>query len=319
MHEIGLVLYPGAQQAAVLGLTDLLTAAVSKAAKHGQEQSPLRISHWQLENKDGPPTRVFDTAPDAPSELTVLLLPPSMEPPLSPEHAAPLGDWLRHHHQNGVVLSSVCAGAFPLAETGLLSGRTVTTHWQYAEDFRTRFPEARLDTDRLIIDEGDLITAGGVMSWTDLGLKLVERFIGPTVMMDTARLLLIDPPGREQRYYSVFSPSFKHGDSAVLKVQHWLQSTAAKDTSLRRLSTEAGLEARTFLRRFQKATGMTTTEYCQRLRVSKAQELLQFSQRPVEQVAWDVGYGDPGAFRKVFTRIVGLGPGAYRQRFSASK
>ncbi len=79
----------------------------------------------------------------------------------------------------------------------------------------------------------------------------------------------------------------------------------------------AALEERTFLRRFQKATGLTATDYAQRLRVAKAQELLQFGQQPVERVAWQVGYSDPGAFRKVFLRIVGLTPGAYRQRFQA--
>lgn len=83
------------------------------------------------------------------------------------------------------------------------------------------------------------------------------------------------------------------------------------------MAEQAGLEERTFLRRFQKATGMTATDYAQRLRIAKAQELLQFGQLPVERIAWEVGYSDPGAFRKVFLRIVGLSPGEYRQRFRA--
>jgi transcriptional regulator GlxA family with amidase domain len=130
-------------------------------------------------------------------------------------------------------------------------------------------------------------------------------------------MLLIDPAGREQCYYSNFSPRLTHGDAAVLKVQHWLQTTQAKDIALPTLAAQAQLEERTFLRRFQKATSMTTTEYCQRLRVGNARELLQFSALSVEQIAWDVGYGDPGAFRKVFTRIVGLSPSEYRHRFYA--
>jgi transcriptional regulator GlxA family with amidase domain len=83
------------------------------------------------------------------------------------------------------------------------------------------------------------------------------------------------------------------------------------------MAAEAGLEERTFLRRFQKAMGMTKNGYSQRLRVSKAQELLQFSRLPIDRIAWNVGYSDPGAFRKVFIRIVGLKPGEYRQRFGA--
>lgn len=193
----------------------------------------------------------------------------------------------------------------------------MTTHWAYAKRLQERFPQVRVDADRLIIDDGDVITAGGLMSWTDLGLRLVDRLLGPSVMIGTASMLLVDPPGREQRYYSVFSPRLTHGDAAVLKVQHWLQATQAKDIALGTLAALAKLEERTFLRRFQKATGMTTTEYCQRLRVGRARELLQFGTASIDRVAWEVGYNDSSAFRKVFTRIVGLSPGEYRRRFSA--
>ena len=157
------------------------------------------------------------------------------------------------------------------------------------------------------------------MAWTDLGLKLVDRFLGPTIMAETAHYLLVDPPGREQRYYSVFSPSLTHGDAAVLKVQHWLQATGAQDMSIATLTSRAGLEERTFLRRFRKATGLTAVDYCQRLRIGRARELLQFGALPIEAIAWQVGYGDPKAFRKVFIKITGLTPSEYRGRFSVSR
>ncbi|WP_454633441.1 GlxA family transcriptional regulator [Bradyrhizobium cenepequi] len=318
--EIGLVHYPGAQLAAIHGLTDLFGVADRIATRHRKRKSALlRISHWQQAVPDRPPARIFDTAPDsdATAAPAALILPPSLGEPPTPERAAPFVRWLHRHHDAGVTLGSVCAGAFLLGETGLLAGRSVTTHWAYAEQFQNRFPEVRVDIDRLIIDDGDIITAGGVMAWTDLGLKLVDRLLGPTVMIETARLLLVDPPGREQRYYSAFAPRLTHGDKAVLKVQHWLQATDAKDIALAALAARSGLEERTFLRRFQKATGLTTTEYCQRLRVGKARELLQFGKLPVDRIAWEVGYGDASAFRKVFTRITGLTPGDYRRRFSA--
>lgn len=214
-------------------------------------------------------------------------------------------------------MASICGGAFLLGETGLLNGRSVTTHWAYADSFRDRFPEVIVDADRLLIDGGDIISAGGLMAWTDLGLKLVERFLGPVVMVQTARMLLVDPPGREQCYYSGFAPRMTHGDNSILKAQHFLHEGSGKEARLAVLAKHAGLEERTFLRRFQKSTGMTATDYAQRLRVTKAQELLQFSRQPVESVAWEVGYADPGAFRKIFHRIVGLTPGEYRQRFHA--
>lgn len=199
-------------------------------------------------------------------------------------------------------------------ESGLLAGRPVTTHWAYADAFRARFPEGRLDTDRLLIDDGDILTAGGVMAWTDLGLWLVERFLGAGIMVDTARAFLIDPPGGAQGDDGAFSPRLNHGDAAILKVQRWWHATDEREVGLAVLVARSGLEERTFLRRFHKATGLTTTEYGQRRRVARARELLRQGLTP-DQVAWEVGYADPGAFRKVFARLVGLTPAAYRRRF----
>lgn len=206
-----------------------------------------------------------------------------------------------------------------LAEAGLLSGRAATTHWAYRDALAIRFPDIALDTDRLVIDDGDIITAGGYMAWTDLGLKLVDRVLGPTVMMDTARFMLVDPPGREQRIYSPFAPRLNHGDEAILKVQHWLQARGARDVTLATMAEHAALEERTFLRRFRNATGLKPTEYCQHLRVGKAREMLEATTRSIDQIAWDVGYDDPGSFRKIFARITGLAPGDYRRRFGAER
>ncbi len=317
--ELGIVLYPGVQMATVLGLTDLFGIAQQGAGAPDEPCRPrLRVSHWQLDDTGRRPERIHDSHPDADCSPSVLILPPSLRAPISAEAARPYRDWLRQQHDAGVRLASVCAGAFLLGETGLLAGRTVTTHWLHAEGFWARFPDVRLDADQLIIDADDIITAGGLMAWTDLGLRLVDRYLGARAMIDTAQMLVIDPPGRQQRYYSAFAPRLNHGDGAILAVQHWLQESAAQDVALAALAQRAGLEERTFLRRFRKATGMTTTDYCQRIRVGRARELLQASRLPLERVAWEVGYADPGAFRKVFTRIVGLSPGAYRRRFGTT-
>jgi len=318
--EIGILLYPGAQLATVLGLTDLFAFAQRIASGHSADDAAatvLRVSQWQSPHAGAEPVRIVDSLPDEQTLPTIMILPPSLEDPIDRTAAMPYGEWLRAQHQAGVTVASVCAGAFLLGETGLLAGRTITTHWLYAERFAERFPDVQVDVDQLIIDADDVITVGGVMAWIDLGLRLVDRYLGPTVMIETARTLLVDPPGRQQRFYSAFAPRLAHGDDAVLGVQLWLQETGARDVVLADLARRAGLEVRTFLRRFQRATGMTTTDYCQRLRVGRAREMLQAGRLPIERIAWDVGYSDPGAFRKVFTRVVGLTPGDYRRRFSA--
>ena len=316
--EIGLVIYPGAQLASVLGMTDFLMIAdrlARQEVNHPRGTPFFRITHWQIRDGKGTPTRVFDTAPSHEGAPDVLILPPRIGSPIESEEAAPFVGWLRERYSTGTSLGSICTGTFLLGETGLLSGRHITTHWTFEEAFRARFPDAKMDAARLLIDDGDIITAGGAMAWTDLVLQLIDRYLGTVIMMETARWLLVDPPGREQSYYSDFVPNMDHGDGAILKLQHWLKETKCRRSNLPTLAKQAGLEQRTLLRRFRKATGLTTTDYCQRVRVGIARELFQNSTLTADQVAWQVGYADAGAFRKVFVRIVGLTPAEYRNRF----
>ncbi len=316
--EIGILRYDGAQAAAVLGMTDLLTAAAGIARQRHGVSHPLRVSHWTRATGKRTPERVLSSDPVSLGDRpTVIVIPPGLGDPLPEREARYYADWLRSEHSKGAGLCSICKGAFLLGETGLLAGRTVTTHWSYEEHLVSRFPDINVNTDRLIIDDGDILTAGGVMAWIDLSLILIERFLGPTIMVETARAFLVDPPGREQSYYSAFSPRLNHGDDAILKVQHWLQATGGKDMGLAVLAEHAGLEPRTFMRRFQKATGHTAGEYVQRLRINKARDLLQFTRDPVDAIAWKVHYSDPSSFRKIFTRIIGLTPAEYRQRFTS--
>ena len=315
--EVGILLYPDCQLGSVHGLTELFATASRFARHHGR--APLRVSHWRL-RADGAFQRVFDShaEKDAATMPAVLIVPGSLDHPLTAEEAAPYARWLLDHHAQGAVLASNCAGSFALAAAGLLSGRPATTHWAFEEQFRGRFPEVELEIDRMVVDDGDIVTAGGMLAWTDLGLRIVERLLGPTVMIETSRFLLIEPGGREQRNYASFAPNMTHGDAPVLKVQHWLQARTGGHVSVRDMAGEAGLEERTFQRRFKAATGMTPLEYWQQLRIGKARELLEFTREAIDRIAWRVGYEDAAAFRKLFHRITGLSPGEYRQRFAAN-
>ncbi|WP_404477760.1 GlxA family transcriptional regulator [Novosphingobium sp. BL-52-GroH] len=311
--EVGLVLYPGCQMAMVHGITDLFAIASMFSAARGGP--PIRVSHWTMDAQSRL-GRSHDTAPGEPGEPAIIIAPGRLTGPPDAEEAAPYARWLLNRHAGGAVLASTCGGAFLLASTGLLAGRPATTHWAFAEAFRARFPEVLVDPDRMVIEDGDIITAGGLMAWTDLGVRLVDRLLGPTVMIETAKFLLIDPTGREQRHYSSFAPRLTHGDETILKVQHWLQARSGRPTSVVDMAQEARLEERTFLRRFKAATGLKPIEYVQHLRIGKARELLEFTRRPVDQIAWSIGYEDASAFRRVFHRILGLSPGEYRSRFS---
>ncbi|WP_323114137.1 GlxA family transcriptional regulator [Pseudomonas guariconensis] len=314
--EIGVLVYPGAQNAAVMGLTDLFAVANRVAAELGGGELPtLRVSHWQVEG-DGQMRVIHDSLAHPSHDVRALVIPPSLAsapaPAVLEHHRAALCWW----HGQGTVLASVCIGVFFIAASGLLDGRQASTHWNYAQALAERFPLIEVAASQPLLDDGDIMTSAGLMAWTDLGLRLLERFLGATLARETARYLAVEPlattsPGAR------FSPRLDHGDEAVLKVQHWLQGSGAQEADLATMALCAGLEPRTFLRRFRAATGMRPTEYCQQVRVVRACRLLEFTRRSVDQIAWGVGYQDPGAFRKVFQRITGSTPSDYRRRFVA--
>jgi transcriptional regulator GlxA family with amidase domain len=310
--HIGILTYPGGQMSAALGLADLFMVAGDLLAERRPEASPhLIVSRLVFDVETGE-VGGYTAGPDS---LTAILLPPSLGDPPIGSNLDPLLPWLRARREEGAVLASVCAGAFLLARAGLLQGKPATTHWALVDDFRAMFPDIALQPDRLLVTAGDIITAGGLMAWTDLGLLLVERLFGPEAMIETARFLLIDPPGREQRYYSDFKPNRSHGDAQILRAQQWFEARLSADVSVEDMAGAAGLEPRTFLRRFQKAIGVKPIEYCQQIRVAEARRRLETSATSIDQIGWECGYRDPASFRKIFLRIVGLTPADYRRRF----
>jgi transcriptional regulator GlxA family with amidase domain len=316
--EIGLVCDSGTSRAGIYGLTDLFTYAGDIAATRldAGAVAPVRLSHWQATDDARDVRCSYDSAPGAPNAPAVLLIPGNTQAPAEDAPDSPLIPWLRRKHDQGVVLAAVCGGVFILARTGLLAGRQATTHWAFSDQFAAQFPDVLTETDRMVIDYGDVVTGGGVLAWADLGLRLTERFLGPTVMLDTARYMNVDPPGREQRFYSGFEPRTKHGDAPILKAQQWLSAERERPVTVADIARHAGLEPRTFLRRFVSATGMKPSEYQQRLRMTRARELLEFSRSSVDGIALSIGYDDVGGFRRVFRKIVGLTPSEYRRRFS---
>jgi transcriptional regulator GlxA family with amidase domain len=317
--EIGIALYPGHASSTVHGLTDMFACASTLAREHAGASAPmLRVSHWQPNAASDGVDCVFDTHPDLVHRPAVAIVPGSWTGEPDAGATACLGEWLRANHAAGSTLCSVCGGAFVLAETGLLDGRAATTHWAFTQSLAERFPAIAVDENRITVEDGNFITAGGVLAWTDLGLKLVDRHLGSAIMLETARYMLVDPPGREQRYYSNFAPKLHHGDAAILRVQHWLQTQAAAQPSISQMAAIGGLEDRTFLRRFLKATGLKPTDYSQRLRVGKAREMLELTNRTIDQVARAIGYEDPASFRRVFQRVMGMSPSDYRRRFSVA-
>jgi transcriptional regulator GlxA family with amidase domain len=228
-----------------------------------------------------------------------------------------LVDWLARVHEHGALVCSACSGVLLIAETGLLSGREATIHPSYAPTFRENFPDIRLTLDEILVATGDrqeLVMAGASASWHDLVLYLVARHVGPTAAQAVAKFLLLQWHLDGQGPYVPFAPPTDHGDAVVLEAQSWLRTSYAVAAPVTELVERSGLPERTFKRRFATATGYAPIEYVQRVRVEEAKRRLERTSMPVDKLSYAVGYEDPASFRRLFKRITGVTPAAYRRK-----
>jgi len=245
---------------------------------------------------------------------SVLLGPEGWIPGRYPEIVA----WARQRHAEGALLCSACSGVFLLAETGLFDGQETTVHWGYADDFARVYPRVPLQPDRVLLVSGarsELVTSGASMTWHDLVLYLIARHVGATAAQTVARSFALQWHHDGLAPYIVFRGRTDHGDSAVSAAQDWLSNHFSVANPVEELVRRSGLAERTFKRRFTEATGFSPLDYVQRLRIEDAKRRLERTDAPADEISWKVGYEDPAFFRRLFKRVTGLTPGAYRKRF----
>ncbi|VFQ45577.1 GlxA family transcriptional regulator [Desulfoluna butyratoxydans] len=227
--------------------------------------------------------------------------------------------WLHEHYLKGASLASICTGAFLLAETGLLNGKTATTHWAAADRFRALFPSVDLQPEKILTHEGRLFCSAGLSAGVDLSLYLVERYCGTDVARKTAKAFVCDTGRTSQAPYFSFRHPKNHGDTAIRNIQEDLERHPAEPLRYSDMAHRHGMSLRNFERRFKAATGTTPLTYQQRLRVELARHLLETTDMSFDEISWESGYADSGYLRKVFVRETGLRPGEYRQKFRCTR
>ncbi|MGR5337086.1 GlxA family transcriptional regulator [Vibrio gigantis] len=306
--KVEIIDYPGSLQSAVFGVKEFLQMANSL-------DSGNKAVQFQVEIKPYGDLSVSSANSGEESKADIILLPPNLDGSYYLDRDDRLTDYLIDSHQKGSILCSACAGVFILAQTGLLEGRTVTTHWQAQQLFSDLHTGIEVDIDKILIDDDDIITAGGLMSWMDLALFILTKYTTPTNTRNLGKYLVLDTGLREQRYYQSFVPNYAHGNDKIVSVQRFIQKNHHLPLMLDQLAEEAFMTRRTFIRQFTKATTLTPINYIQHVRVQSACELLESSHKPVEQISYLVGYEDVNSFRKVFMKIIGLTPSRFRSRF----
>jgi transcriptional regulator GlxA family with amidase domain len=221
-------------------------------------------------------------------------------------------DWIRRWHASGARIASSCTGAFLVADSGVLRGRSTTTHWLFADELRRRYPNIDVRIDRMIIDHGDVITSGGATAFLNLVLYLVERFGGHERANLAARVLLVDGHRRSQLPYIAALPGRFHDDLAVHEIQQHIDAHLGESLMIGQVAAQFGLSSRTLSRRFMSATGQGPREYLQHMRVHHAKRLLEMTSDAIDEIRVDSGYHDPAAFRRAFKQATGVSPSEYR-------
>lgn len=224
-------------------------------------------------------------------------------------------EWLRDIHARGADLASVCAGAFTLASTGLLDGKTATTHWSMAKLFKRQFPDVNLRTDLLVTDEDDLFCSGGISAELNLSLYLIEKYCGREIALQSARCTLVDLDCVTQSPFAVFAPEKNHSDKLVLDAQEYLENSYRDQVEAEAMAEQAGMSVRQFNRRFKSATGETFNGYLQLVRIEAAKADLVNTNLPFEEISLKAGYENVSFFRRIFKKNTSITPAEYRRRF----
>ncbi len=232
------------------------------------------------------------------------------------ENNAAFIPWIQkmHAHKQAEV-ASLCVGAFLLAATGLLDGKTCSTHWMAADDFRDLFPKVTLLPENVITEENGIYSSGGSYSFLNLLVHLVEKYNGKEAANWVAKIFEIEVDRSSQNLFFIFQGQKNHGDETIRQIQGYLEKHFLHPPTLDDLALKFAVSKRNLIRRFKKATYNTPYQYLQRIKIEVAKKRLEKTNETIGEIMMAAGYLDLKSFRKAFKNLVGVTPSRYRQKY----
>ncbi|MEV4256965.1 helix-turn-helix domain-containing protein [Spirillospora sp. NPDC049652] len=312
-HVIGLAVTPGTPVFELAVPCEVFGIDRSDLADPWYELRTYAAERGPLPSTGGLSLYAGHRLDDLPEAGTVVVAALSRAAQLSPP--PDLVAAVREAHRRGSRIVALCTGTYILAAAGLLDGRSATTHWMNATDFAHRFPDVRLDSGPLYIDHGDVITTAGSGAAIDVCLHLLRQDHGAAVAAEVARRMVV-PPHREGAQPQIARPAVggdRDGDLAP--ALDWAAERLHLPLTVAELARAAHMSERTLLRRFRDAFGVPPLQWLLQQRVRLAQELLEATDLPVEEVARRTGFGSAANLRYHFVRVAGLSPQSYRHVF----
>ncbi len=225
--------------------------------------------------------------------------------------------WIKEQRiKNNAEIASLCTGAFLLAETGLLNGKSCATHWAAADAFRQMYPQINLLGEKVISEDNGIYSSGGAYSFLNLILHLVEKYTGREVAIWCSKMFEIDFDRDNQYQFVIFSGQKEHADEPIKKAQLYIENNFGDKIRVDELARMFAISQRNFVRRFKKATENTPLEYIQRVKIEAAKKFLESSTNNISETMFTVGYNDSKAFRTIFKKYTGLTPASYRNKYN---
>jgi transcriptional regulator GlxA family with amidase domain len=225
--------------------------------------------------------------------------------------------WIQKQRiENNSEIASLCIGAFLLAETGLLNGKSCATHWVAHDAFRQMYPQINLLEESIISEDNGIYTSGGAFSFLNLLLHLVEKYAGRETAIWCSKMFEIEFDRLNQNQFTIFSGQKSHLDEPVKKAQLYIENNFGEKINVEELANMFAISRRNFVRRFKKATHNTPLEYIQRVKIEAAKKNLESTTNNVGEVMFKVGYVDTKAFRNTFRKFTGLSPIEYRNKYN---
>jgi transcriptional regulator GlxA family with amidase domain len=247
---------------------------------------------------------------------TYLIIIPSAMPGENTIERQLMYDWITNQYKNGAEIASMCSGAFILASTGIMDGRSCSTHWSFEDRFRKMYPKVNVHSSKLITDENGIYTNGGAYSFLNLVIFLIEKYYDRQTAIMCSKIFQIELDRTSQSAFAVFTGQKQHGDTIVQQAQSYIEDNINERISVGTLSSRFAIGRRNFDRRFIKATGNTPLEYAQRVRIESSKKALESTRKTINEVMYEVGYSDVKAFREVFRKITGLSPQEYKNKYN---
>ena len=232
---------------------------------------------------------------------------------------AVLTDALTRAHRRGALIVGLCLGTFAIAAAGLLAGRRATTHWAYTDQLQALHPDILLDADVLYVDDGDIVTSAGVAAGLDCCLHIVRARYGAEIALRLARHIVLSPHRQGGQAQFIERPVAKTPTAdRFAQTLDKVQATLGETHSLDSVANAAGLTRRTFTRRFQKSNGTSFGDWLTDQRVALAQRLLEATDKSMDMVAFEAGFGSATSLRQHFAARLRTSPMQYRREFSKS-